>query len=85
VAFHDFSAQGNNDYHLFVGREKGLCETPAVRLELRIRTSRCFVKVRGAWRQLHHHGSIDDPAMLAEYQRVKGAGAARGAGLSVSE
>jgi hypothetical protein len=23
VAFHDFSAQGNNDYHLFVGREKG--------------------------------------------------------------
>jgi len=85
VAFHDFSAQGNNDYHLFVGREKGLCETPAVRLELRIRTSRCFVKVRGAWRQLHHHGSIDDPAILAEYQRVKGAGAARGAGLSVSE
>ena len=41
VAFHDFTAQGNNDYHLFVGREKGLCETPAVRLELRIRTSRC--------------------------------------------
>ena len=22
VAFHDFAAQGNNDYHLFVGREK---------------------------------------------------------------
>ena len=44
VAFHDFSAQGNNDYHLFVGREKGLCETPAVRLELRIRISRWFVK-----------------------------------------
>jgi hypothetical protein len=81
AAFHDFSAQGNNDYHLFVGREKGLCETPAVRLELRIRTSRWFVKVRGAWRQLHHHGSIDEPAMLAEYQRaifeapVKAAGA----------
>jgi hypothetical protein len=70
VAFHDFSAQGNNDYHLFVGREKGLCVTTAVRLELRIRTSRWFVKVRGAWRQLHHHGSIDEPAMLAEYQRA---------------
>ena len=70
VAFHDFAAQGNNDYHLFVGREKGFCETPAVRLELRIRTSRWFVKMRGVWRQLHHHGSIDEPALLAEYQRV---------------
>ena len=27
VAFHDFVAQGNNDFHLFVGREKGYCET----------------------------------------------------------
>jgi hypothetical protein len=32
VAFHDFVVQGNNDFHLFVGREKGYCETPAVRL-----------------------------------------------------
>jgi hypothetical protein len=70
VAFHDFVAQGNNDFHLFVGREKGYCETPAVRLELRIRTSRWFVKMRGVWRQLHHHGSIDEPALLAEYQRA---------------
>jgi hypothetical protein len=70
VAFHDFSAQGNNDYHLFVGREKGYCETPADRLELRIRTSRWFVKVHGVWRQLHHHGSIDEPALLADYQRA---------------
>ena len=30
VAFHDFTAQGNNDYHLFVGREKRL-----------LRNSRC--------------------------------------------
>ena len=70
VAFHDFSAQGNNDYHLFVGREKGSCETPSVRIGLRIRTSRWFVKMRGVWRRLHHHGSIDEPGMLADYQRV---------------
>jgi ketosteroid isomerase-like protein len=70
VAFHDFTAQGNNDYHPFVGREKGFCETPAVRIELRIRTSRWFVKMRGVWRQLHHHGSIDEPALLADYQRA---------------
>jgi ketosteroid isomerase-like protein len=70
AAFHDFVAQGNHDFHLFVGREKGYCETPAVRLELRVRTSRCFVKVGGMWRQLHHHGSIDEPALLADYQRA---------------
>jgi hypothetical protein len=33
VTFHDFAAQGNDDFHLFVGREKGFCESPAVRLE----------------------------------------------------
>ena len=70
VAFHDFVVQGNNDFYLFVGREKGYCETPSVRLELRIRTSRWFVKMRGVWRQLHHHGSIDEPALLADYQRA---------------
>ena len=70
VVFHDFVTQGSNDYYLFVGREKGFCETPGVRLELRIRTSRWFVKMRGVWRQVHHHGSIEEPALLADYQRA---------------
>ena len=35
VAFHYFVVQSNNDFHLFVLREKGYCETPAVLLELR--------------------------------------------------
>src|ERR1700730_2846108 len=68
VAFHDFTAQGNNDYHLFVGRETGFCETPAARIGLRIRTPRGLIKTRGAWRLVHHHGSIDEPALLADYQ-----------------
>ena len=79
VAFHDFSAQGNNDYHLFVGREKGLCETTAVRLELRIRTSRWFIKVDGAWRQFHHHGSNQRPPKMGGNHRGGFLGAARGA------
>jgi hypothetical protein len=53
-----------------VGREKGSCETPSIRIGLRIRTSLWFVKMRDVWQQLHHHGSIDEPAMLADYQRV---------------
>jgi hypothetical protein len=53
-----------------VGREKGTCETGDVTLNLRIRTTRWFTRINGIWRQLHHHGSIDEPALLADYQRA---------------
>ena len=70
VAFHDFTSQGGADWHLFVGCEKGVCRTPTTRLGLRIRTTRWYIKVNGVWRQLHHHGSIEEPALLADCQRV---------------
>jgi quercetin dioxygenase-like cupin family protein len=70
VAFHDFSSQGGNDWHLFVGREKGVCTTPTASLDLRIRTTRWFIEKNGVWRQLHHHGSIEEPTLLADYQRA---------------
>ena len=50
--------------------EKGICETPIESLDLRIRTSRLFIKMKGVWRQLHYHGSIEEPVLLAEYQRA---------------
>lgn len=68
VEFFDFSRQGGQGFHLFVGRERGWCETPTRRIDLRIRTSRLFVCVDDAWRQLHHHGSIEEPTLLAAYQ-----------------
>jgi ketosteroid isomerase-like protein len=68
VAFHDFTSQGGDDWHLFVGREKGVCEVGVKTIELRIRTTRWFTKQQGQWRQLHHHGSIEEPGMLATYQ-----------------
>lgn len=70
VAFHDFTEAGGADWHIFVGREKGMCETVDARLDLRIRTTRWFTRQDGVWRQLHHHGSIEEPAMLAAYQSV---------------
>ncbi|MGN8198562.1 YybH family protein [Salinisphaera sp. RV14] len=70
AAFHDFTSQGGSDWHLFVGREKGICMTPETTVDLRIRTTRWFMKVGGVWRQLHHHGSIEEPALLADYQRA---------------
>ena len=70
VAFHDFTSQGGADWHLFAGRERGHCTTPDEAFEVRIRTTRWFVRVNGVWRQLHHHGSIDEPALLERYQRA---------------
>ena len=70
VTFHDFTSQGGGDWHLLVGREKGACQTPETSLALRFRTTRWFIKTNGAWRQLHHHGSIEEPILLADYQRA---------------
>lgn len=70
VEFFDFTSDGDDTHHLFVGRERGTCAAPGGIVELRIRTSRLFVRVGGLWRQLHHHGSIEAPALLAEYQRM---------------
>ena len=70
VAFYDFTSQGGDDWHLFTGREKGICKTPTVTVDLRIRTTRWFTKANGVWRRLHHHGSIEEPVLLADYQRA---------------
>ncbi len=70
VTFHDFTSQGGDDWHLFVGRERGTCRTERDTLDVAFRTTRWFVRRNRAWRQLHHHGSIEDPKMLADYQRL---------------
>lgn len=70
VTFHDFTSQGGAAWHLFVGREKGTCSVSNTTIELRIRTTRWFTRQGGIWRQLHHHGSIDEPALLADYQNT---------------
>lgn len=70
VTFHDFTSQGGREWHLFVGRERGTCRTASDRLDVAFRTTRWFVWVDGEWRQLHHHGSVEDPQMLAEYQKL---------------
>ncbi|HEX7164902.1 MAG TPA: nuclear transport factor 2 family protein [Trebonia sp.] len=51
---------------IFAGRERGAYGD----LELDIRTTRCFqyVPFAGGWRQVHHHGSIDNPDLLRQYR-----------------
>jgi ketosteroid isomerase-like protein len=70
VTFHDFSSQGGDDWHLFVGREFGTCTTPVEQMDVRFRTTRWFTRRGGTWRQLHHHGSIEEAGMLAAYQKI---------------
>lgn len=70
VTFHDFTSDGGGDWHLFVGREKGVCVIGDTTIDVRFRTTRWFVKIDGAWRQFHHHGSVEAPKLLADYQRA---------------
>ena len=68
--FYDYTLHVMGDVFLAVGRERGRIETERARLALAIRTSRFFHRRDSAWRQFHHHGSIEDPAMLAAYREA---------------
>lgn len=69
VEFHDYTLHQFGETFLAVGRERGLLvKGDAVKIELTIRTSRWFRLIDRRWRQVHHHGSIDDPDLLARYQ-----------------
>jgi ketosteroid isomerase-like protein len=68
VEFHDFCIDQTSDMFCAVGRERGWFKQNDVQLALAIRTTRIYQRVGSAWRQLHHHGSIDNPALLRAYQ-----------------
>jgi ketosteroid isomerase-like protein len=66
--FYDYTLHTSGDIFYAVGRERGYVTRRGIRLEMKIRTTRVFQSADGRWRQIHHHGSIDDPQLLAEYQ-----------------
>jgi ketosteroid isomerase-like protein len=68
VEFHDFTLHVSDSFFYAVGRERGRFENGSAVLDLAIRTTRIFRHVDGGWRQVHHHGSIEDPALLGAYQ-----------------
>jgi hypothetical protein len=57
---------------VFAGRERGEFTRDGVTVPLAIRTTRVFQYFGGelGWRQVHHHGSVDDPEALARYRRA---------------
>jgi hypothetical protein len=66
--FHDYTLHRFNEVFYVVGRERGFVEKQGKRLEMKIRTTRVFRFDGQRWRQIHHHGSIDDAQLLAAYQ-----------------
>lgn len=70
VAFHDYTLHEAGDMFYVVGRERGTLESGDTRLALAIRTTRLFRRIDGAWKQVHHHGSFEDPDLLAAYREA---------------
>jgi ketosteroid isomerase-like protein len=68
VEFFDYTLHVGRDLFYAVGRERGYLHRGDTDLALAIRTSRVFRQLDGCWKQVHHHGSIEDPEMLARYQ-----------------
>ncbi len=72
VSFHDYSLRIDGNMAFVAGRERGVAARGDRTVSLAIRTSRIFARTPDGWEQVHHHGSIDDPARLAEYQALFG-------------
>ncbi|MDA8214417.1 MAG: nuclear transport factor 2 family protein [Nitrospiraceae bacterium] len=73
VEFYDYTIHETKEMFYAVGRERGEFRIGDTAVSLAIRTSRIFKLIDGKWKQVHHHGSIDDPELLARYQStVKG-------------
>jgi len=70
VEFYDFSIHTTENMFFATGRERGSFKTEETEIPLAIRTTRIFVLHNGDWKQIHHHGSIDNPDLLKNYHEV---------------
>jgi hypothetical protein len=68
VEYYDYTIHTTSEMFYAVGRERGRFELGNIKVDLAIRTSRVFRKIGNKWKQVHHHGSVDNPGLLARYQ-----------------
>ncbi len=68
VEYFDYTFHETSAMFYTAGRERGYFRLGEQEIKLAIRTTRIFQKINGRWRQMHHHGSIDDPKLLEAYQ-----------------
>jgi len=70
VEFYDYTIVPMEGGFVAIGRERGSVEIKGKKLELAIRTSRVYKLVDGSYKQVHHHGSIEEPELLKAYQEL---------------
>jgi len=70
VEFFDYSIHVSASMFIAVGRESGQLQLNNDKIELAIRTSRIYTRQGNQWKQLHHHGSMDNPTLLNRYQQT---------------
>ena len=72
VELSDIVEYQSNDMVIFAGREHGEFTKGEIFISLSIRTSRVIQWLGSdvGWKQTHHHGSIDNPILLADYQQA---------------
>jgi len=68
VEFYDYSIVEFEGGFCAIGRERGTLELKGKKLDLAIRTSRVYKRINGVYKQVHHHGSIEDATLLQTYQ-----------------
>ncbi len=71
VELHDYTLDWLDGAFIAVGVERGSLRCYAKAIPLAIRTTRIFRRnAFGSWRQVHHHGSMDDQDMLTLFKRM---------------
>jgi len=68
VEFYDYTIIDLDGGFCAIGRERGYVQINEQKLDLAIRTSRVFKLTGETYQQIHHHGSIESPELLKEYQ-----------------
>jgi len=68
--FYDFTIHETENMFCAAGRERGYLKINDKKIELAIRTSRIYQKIDNQWKQIHHHGSIDQADSLTRYQNT---------------
>jgi len=70
VEFYDYLVIKMDGGFCAIGRERGHVEQNGEKLELVIRTSRIYKLIENEYKQIHHHGSIEKPQLLQQYQTL---------------
>jgi len=70
VELYDFQFISTDQMFVINGRERGKLQSGNIELELKIRTSRIYQLEGATWKQVVHHGSMDDADLLKEYQKI---------------